>query len=394
MIADSPTHKFAYNKQEHDVILNKVFNLAKKHNIKVKKDKCKFGQTEIKYLGYKFNENGIQIDDEKIEAIKEISKPTNKKDLQRFLGLVTYVGKFVNNLSEITHPLRQLLKNNNEFIWQENQECAFNRLKQLISEKPQLNYFDPEQQVTISVDASKNGLGAVLMQNQKPCAYVSRAMTETQQRYAQIENELLAICFGVNKFHQYVFGSILMSRNLRENLPMLEDNLKPKVINKSLYHDKMNKDRNKMKIYYNKKVTQHKEFKPGMKILFQQKPKSNWQLGSIVNKVRDRTYRIKKGDGRYIIRNSLYIKHAHNEMYSPEPDNSYNSNYVYENDDVSVESKSDNDNSETQISENSETQISENSETQTDVDLSSNVSSSRPCRNIKMPANLKDFQLY
>lgn len=81
-------------------------------------------------------------------------------------------------------------------------------------------------------------------------------------------------------------------------------------------------------------------------------------------------------------------------MYSPEPDNSYNSNYVYENDDVSVESKSDNDNSETQIGENSETQISENSETQTDVDLSSNVSSSRSCRNIKMPANLKDFQLY
>lgn len=108
-------------------------------------------------------------------------------------------------MSELTHPLRQLLKNNNEYIWQEDQEKAFRDLKDLICKAPVLNYFDTNLPVTLS--ASQNGLGAILLQNNKPYAYASSAMTSTQQNYAQIEKELLAICFGVNKYHQYIYGS-------------------------------------------------------------------------------------------------------------------------------------------------------------------------------------------
>jgi hypothetical protein len=119
---------------------------------------------------------------------------------------MTYLGRFVENLSEKTHPLRKLLKKDILFEWTHEQENAFVVLKNLLGKGPILNYFDPNKEITISVDASQNGLGAVLLQDNKPCAYSSRAMTETQQRYAQIEKELLAIYFGVNKFYQYVFG--------------------------------------------------------------------------------------------------------------------------------------------------------------------------------------------
>ena len=197
----------AETKIEHDKILEKVFKLASKYNIKFNKQKCKFGLNEITYLGHKFNKNGIQMDDEKIQAIKDIEVPKNKKELQQFLGLITYVGRFIPDLSDKTYPLRQLIKDKNEFIWQEVQEKAFNKLKNIISREPVLKYFDPLKHVTISVDASKNGLGAVLLQDDQPCAYVSRAMTPTQENYAQIEKELLAICFGINKFYQYVYGS-------------------------------------------------------------------------------------------------------------------------------------------------------------------------------------------
>lgn len=193
-------------KEEHDDRLKEVMELARKNNVKFNLEKCKFGMKEVTYLGYKFSEKGIMIDEEKLKPIKEMPTPTNKKELQRFLGLVTYVGRFVKNLSEKTAALRLILKGDNIFMWNEEQQKAFNELKKVLISKPCLQYFDPKEEVTLSVDASKNGVGAVLMQRGQPCAYASRAMTETQTKYAQIEKELLAICFGVDKFHQYCYG--------------------------------------------------------------------------------------------------------------------------------------------------------------------------------------------
>lgn len=194
------------DQNEHDIRLKKVFELAKENNIKFNLKKCRFSVNEIKYLGYIFSREGIKIDEEKIEAIRDMPSPKNKLDIQRFLGMVTYVSRFIKNLSEKTQPLRDLIKNNNMFFWGEAQENAFKNLKADLIKDVTLNYFDLEEEVTISVDASKSGLGAVLLQKNKPCAYASRAMTETQKRYAQIEKELLAICFGINKFSQYVYG--------------------------------------------------------------------------------------------------------------------------------------------------------------------------------------------
>lgn len=196
----------APTKEQHDKTLNRVLSLARKHNVKFNLEKCKFGLQEVNYLGHKISNNGLTIDDRKIEAIRDMPSPKNKKDIQRFLGFVTYVGKFVKNLSEKTHPLRELLKINNAFVWEEHHEKSFNEIKNEICKDITLRFFNPNEQVIVSVDASKYGLGAVLIQNNLPCAYASRAMTNTQQQYAQIEKELLAICFGVKKFHQFVYG--------------------------------------------------------------------------------------------------------------------------------------------------------------------------------------------
>lgn len=194
-------------KEEHDKSLKQVFEIARKNNIKFNLNKCKIGIPEIKYLGFKFSKQGMSIDEEMISAINDMPRPKDKKDIQKFLGLITHVGKFINNLSDITQPLRDLIKQDNIFDWSENQEHSFNKLKQLITRQPILKYFDPKELVTISVDASSVAVGAVLLQNNQPCAYASRALTDTQRRYAQIEKELLAICFGVEKFYQYVFGT-------------------------------------------------------------------------------------------------------------------------------------------------------------------------------------------
>lgn len=85
-------------------------------------------------------------------------------------------------------------------------ESVFNKIKQSLICSPVLRYYDTNKPTEVSVDSSKSGLGAVLLQDNLPCAYASRSLTETQINYAQIEKELLAICFGLNKFHQYLFG--------------------------------------------------------------------------------------------------------------------------------------------------------------------------------------------
>lgn len=90
--------------------------------------------------------------------------------------------------------------------WQHEHEEAVKRLKDALMTAPVLRFFDPKKQLIIQADASKDGLGACLLQEGHPIAYTSRALTENKKNYAQIEKELLAIVFSVKKFHQYVYG--------------------------------------------------------------------------------------------------------------------------------------------------------------------------------------------
>lgn len=124
----------------------------------------------------------------------------------RLLGMVNFVAKFAPTFSDFTAPLRELTRKTVEFQWNERHEKAFQDLKRLLSGPATLNYYDVSKPVTLQVDASQNGLGAAVVQDQGPVAYASKAMNETQQRYAQIEKKLLAIIFGCKRFHQHIYG--------------------------------------------------------------------------------------------------------------------------------------------------------------------------------------------
>ena len=132
--------------------------------------------------------------------------PKNKEELQRYLGMITYLAKFIPNLSQSAELLRTLLEKDVKWHWNEQQEHSFKTLKQLTTEAPVLKYFDPTKAIKISVDASSKGMGAVLLQDNQPVAYASKALTKSQQNYAQIEKEMLAIVFGCTRFHEYIYG--------------------------------------------------------------------------------------------------------------------------------------------------------------------------------------------
>ena len=116
-----------------------------------------------------------------------MEEPSTKQELQRFVGMIQYLAKFIPDLSEKAAPLRSLLKKNAVWQWNDEHQRADQLLKEKCSKQPTLCYYDISKPVEISADSSKCGLGAVCEQDGDPVAYASQALSEAQQRYAQIE---------------------------------------------------------------------------------------------------------------------------------------------------------------------------------------------------------------
>uniref|UniRef100_A0AAX7UDZ7 ribonuclease H n=1 Tax=Astatotilapia calliptera TaxID=8154 RepID=A0AAX7UDZ7_ASTCA len=196
--------------QQHNERLVKVLERVKRYGLKLNRVKCQFGVGDITFLGDKLTAEGIEPDKEKLRAILEMPRPEDKKGVLRILGMVNFIGKFIPSLAAKTVHLRQLLHNSCEFRWNEELENEWQQLKKTLTTEPVLAYFDPKRKTKVSTDASKAGIGAVLLQaygdHWRPVAYASRAMTETESHYAQIEKETLGLVFGFEKFHTYVYG--------------------------------------------------------------------------------------------------------------------------------------------------------------------------------------------
>ncbi|KAF0040509.1 hypothetical protein F2P81_006407 [Scophthalmus maximus] len=190
----------------HDVILRKVIEKATSYNLKLNFKKCLIRQSQVPYVGHLLTADGLKPDLAKVEAVRCMAPPTDKKGVCRFLGFVMYLSKFIRNVREEDAPLCQLLKSDVEFSWQPAQQKAFDRLKDLCSLPLLLKYYDPAEPVQIFSEASSSGLGAVLLQGNCPVAFSTRSLTDAVTRYAQIEKEMLSIVHACTKFHHYIFG--------------------------------------------------------------------------------------------------------------------------------------------------------------------------------------------
>lgn len=164
-------------------------------------------QSSVKFMGQIFSKDGIQTNNKYIKAIVDMPSPQCKQDVLRFLGMIKFVGKFIPNMSKIIAPLRNLTRLDVQWNWTAEHIESVKQLKHLLTTAPVLTFFDPKKEIEIETDASKDGLGASLLQDGKPVAFVSRSLTKTEQQYAQIEKKMLAILFAVQKFHYFIYGT-------------------------------------------------------------------------------------------------------------------------------------------------------------------------------------------
>ena len=192
---------------DHDRKLEDLLKTCREKGVKLNKAKMKLKLEEVPFMGHIISADGLKPDPSKVEAIKEMPQPENRQDVRRLLGMVNYLQKFAPHLSEMTQPLREMLKEENAFVWTEtvHGKC-FREIKEALTKAPVLKYFSPTEDIVLQCDASQSGLGACLMQSGQPVAYASRSLTPTEVSYAQIEKEMLSIVFGTEKFERYIYG--------------------------------------------------------------------------------------------------------------------------------------------------------------------------------------------
>ena len=197
-----------HGKDENDINEKMIAVLERSTEVGLKfnPQKVKLRVQQVTYVGHVFTSKGLKPDPEKVRAIQDMAPPSDKNGVFRFLGTINYLDKFIEYKADLQGPISQLTQKSAEFTWEAPQQEAFDKLKAVITKAPVLAYFDNDKPTVLNVDASGTGLGAVILQDGKPIAFSSKTLSSCEQRYANIERELLAILWGAQKFHTYVYG--------------------------------------------------------------------------------------------------------------------------------------------------------------------------------------------
>ncbi|KAD4180248.1 hypothetical protein E3N88_28839 [Mikania micrantha] len=188
---------YSKTQEEHTDHLRRVLELLKKEQLYAKFSKCDFWIREVRFLGHMVNKKRIHVDLANIEAIKSWTTPKTPTKVRQFLGLAGYYMRFIEGFSKIAQSLNSLTHKEKKFEWGEKQEAAFDLLKQKLCSAPILSLPDGCEDFVVYCDASKQGLGCVLMQREKVIAYASRQLKVHKKNYTTHDLELGAVVFAL-----------------------------------------------------------------------------------------------------------------------------------------------------------------------------------------------------
>ncbi|KAL0539906.1 hypothetical protein IC582_024127 [Cucumis melo] len=197
---------YSKTEAEHEKHLRMVLQTLRDNKLYAKFSKCEFWLKQVSFLGHVVSKAGVSVDPAKIEAVTGWTRPSTVSEVRSFLGLAGYYRRFVENFSRIATPLTQLTRKGAPFVWSKACEDSFQNLKQKLVTAPVLTVPDGSGSFVIYSDASKKGLGFVLMQQGKVVAYASRQLKSHEQNYPTHDLELAAVVFALKIWRHYLYG--------------------------------------------------------------------------------------------------------------------------------------------------------------------------------------------
>ncbi|GJX59334.1 hypothetical protein Tco_0290724 [Tanacetum coccineum] len=198
---------YSKNKKEHEEHLKLILELLKKEELYAKFSKCEFWIPKVQFLGHVIDSKGIHVDPTKIESVKDWASPKTPTEIRQFLGLAGYYRRFIEGFSKIAKPMTKLTQKKVKFVWGDKQEAAFQLLKQKLCSAPILALPEGSEDFIAYCDASKKGLGAVLMQREKVISYASRQLKIHEKNYTTHDLELGAVVFALKIWRHYLYGT-------------------------------------------------------------------------------------------------------------------------------------------------------------------------------------------
>jgi hypothetical protein len=184
---------YSKSREDHKHHLQIVLGRLRAHQLYAKLSKCEFWLEKIAFLEHILTAEGIEVDPSKVEAVSKWKQSSNVSEVRSFLGMAGYYRRFIKGFSSIARPMTELLKKDNKFVWTPKCEESFQVIKKKLTTTQVLTLLDIHQSFVIFCDASRQGLGCVLMQNEKLIAYASRLLKPHEQNYPTHDLELAAI---------------------------------------------------------------------------------------------------------------------------------------------------------------------------------------------------------
>ena len=207
---------------ENDNNLLKLMQTAQDHGLVFNSNKCTICQPQISFYGAIFSAQGMKPDPAKVQTLQDLPAPQNPKQLQSFLGLINYLKPFLPSLASKTIFLREQVTN---WDWNPSTDQSFHCLKSWICNtllRTTLAYYDCTQPLVLQTDASEYGLSTALILNNRPITFTSKTLTGVETRYTNIERECLSVCYGLEKFHAYIYGKHITVQNDHKPLEMIQ----------------------------------------------------------------------------------------------------------------------------------------------------------------------------
>jgi hypothetical protein len=198
---------YSKSREDHEHHLRIVLGRLRAHQLYAKLSKCEFWLEKIAFLGHILTAEGIEVDSSKVEAVSKWKQPSNVSEVQSFLGMARYYRCFIKGFSSIARPMTELLKKDNKFVWTPKCEESFQIIKKKLTTAPVLTLPDIHQDFVVFCDASRQGLGCVLMQNEKLIAYASRLLKPHEQNYPTHDLELAAVVHALKIWRHYLIGN-------------------------------------------------------------------------------------------------------------------------------------------------------------------------------------------